>query len=138
MHASDIARDAASTGVQRGVVLRTEGLDVIVEVGTGRELVCDVLATTHSPLLLLAPGDRVLVFAPEPSDDRGVVLGRIGLSHAGAPSRMVIEAGEELVLRVGDGSITIRKDGKVLIKGQDLVSHARRMNRIKGGAVSIN
>jgi len=41
-------------------------------------------------------------------------------------------------LRVGDGSITIREDGKVLIKGKDLVSHAQRMNRIKGGAVSIN
>ena len=40
--------------------------------------------------------------------------------------------------RVGDGSIEIRADGKILIKGTDLVSHAKRMNRIKGGAVSIN
>jgi hypothetical protein len=51
---------------------------------------------------------------------------------------LVLEATREMTLRVGDGSITIRKDGKILIKGTDLVSHAKRMNRVKGGAVSIN
>ena len=29
-------------------------------------------------------------------------------------------------------------DGKILIKGKDLVSHAQRTNRIKGGSVAIN
>jgi len=43
-----------------------------------------------------------------------------------------------MTLRVGNGSITIRGDGKILIKGSDLVSHAQRTNRIRGGAVSIN
>ena len=48
------------------------------------------------------------------------------------------EAKHQLTLRVGEGTISIREDGKILIKGTDLVSHAQRMNRIKGGAVSIN
>ena len=54
------------------------------------------------------------------------------------PDTLLLEATEELTLRVGDGSITIRKDGKILIKGTDLVSSAKRMNRVKGGAVAIN
>ena len=51
---------------------------------------------------------------------------------------VLLEAKENLTLRVGAGSITLRKDGKILIRGKDLVSRADRMNRIKGGAVSIN
>ena len=54
------------------------------------------------------------------------------------PEVLVLEAKSSITLRVGEGSITIREDGKILIKGKDLVSHAQRMNRIKGGAVSIN
>jgi hypothetical protein len=90
--------------------------------------------------LVLAPRDVVLCWQPDPRVARGVILGRIGVSHASddAPEVLVLRANESLTLRVGDGSITIRKDGKVLIKGKDLVSHAERMNRIKGGAVAIN
>jgi hypothetical protein len=54
------------------------------------------------------------------------------------PDTLVLEAKSSLTLRVGDGSITIRADGKILIKGKDLVSYATRVNRIKGGSVSIN
>ena len=77
-----------------------------------------------------------------------VVMGRIGRARPeiddGAdqgdemPETLFLEAKHSLTLRVGDGSITIREDGKILIKGKGLVSHAQRMNRIKGGAVSIN
>ena len=57
---------------------------------------------------------------------------------AAPPAELVIEATSQLTLKCGDGSITLRGDGKVLIKGKDLVSHAQRMNRIKGGGVAIN
>jgi len=85
------------------------------------------------------------------STETHVILGRIGPSHAApgetrtgsathdeTPAELVLEAKHSLTLRVGDGSITIREDGKILIKGKDLVSHAQRLNRIKGGAVQIN
>ena len=87
---------------------------------------------------MLAPKDTVLLWRPDPHAPRGVILGRVGLSHADMAEEVVIEARHSLTLRVGDGSITIREDGKILIKGKDLVAHAQRMNRIKGGAVSIN
>jgi hypothetical protein len=74
---------------------------------------------------------------------RGVILGRIGSAAAigptsDLPDELTLEAKQSVTLRAGQGSITIREDGKILIKGKDLVSHATRMNRIRGGSVSIN
>ena len=90
----------------------------------------------------------VLVWLMPEVTDRGVILGRIGQSHASPdepcngnenmPEELVIEAKKNLTLKCGEGSIAIREDGQILIKGKDLVSHAKRMNRIKGGSVSIN
>lgn len=112
-----------------------------------------------------APGDEVLAWLPADAADRGVVLGRIAprrdadeldyelddeqrapaapraaprAASGELPDELVLEAREQLTLRVGDGSITIRADGRILVRGTDLVSHAKRTNRIRGGAVSIN
>ncbi len=52
--------------------------------------------------------------------------------------RMVFEAREEIILRCGQGSITLKKDGKVIIKGINLISRASEINKIRGGAVQIN
>jgi len=89
-------------------------------------------------------GDDVLAWVPADPNEPGVILARIGPPRPERetpdepPAVLVVEARQALILRVGDGSITIREDGKILIKGRDLVSHAQRMNRIKGGAVAIN
>jgi hypothetical protein len=108
---------------------------------------CDILTAAASGLQL-APGDAVLVARAGASTSRSIVLGRIDKAPAPAPDpdlesetlpeELTIEAGKSMTLRVGDASITIREDGRILIKGKDLVSHALRMNRIKGGAVAIN
>ena len=52
--------------------------------------------------------------------------------------RIVLEAHEEIVLKCGEGSITLRKDGKIIIKGTHLLSRSSGPNRIKGGSVQIN
>lgn len=52
--------------------------------------------------------------------------------------RLVVEAREEIVLRCGEGSIRIRKDGKIVLRGTHLLSLSTGQNRIKGGSVSIN
>jgi hypothetical protein len=52
--------------------------------------------------------------------------------------RLMLEATEELVLRCGKSSVTLRKDGKVVIQGMRLVSRATETNRITGGSVAIN
>ena len=52
--------------------------------------------------------------------------------------KVKIEAQKEIVLECGKGSITIRRDGKILIKGTNLVSRSSGPHRIKGAHVAIN
>jgi len=52
--------------------------------------------------------------------------------------RISFEAENEIVLKCGKASITLTRAGKVLIKGEYVLSHASGENRIRGGAVSIN
>ena len=51
---------------------------------------------------------------------------------------VVLEAEEEIVLRCGDASITLRKDGRLVVRGAYVETRATGVNRIKGGAVKIN
>jgi hypothetical protein len=52
--------------------------------------------------------------------------------------RVVIEGQDQVVLRCGEASITLRRDGKVVVRGRYVETHASGTNRIKGGAVKIN
>jgi hypothetical protein len=52
--------------------------------------------------------------------------------------RIVIDAKDELVLRCGRATITLRRNGKVVIRGTYVETHADGTNRIKGGSVKIN
>lgn len=52
--------------------------------------------------------------------------------------RICIDAQEEIVLRCGEASITLTRAGKVIIKGNYLLSRSSGANRIKGGSVRIN
>lgn len=148
-----IETDAGGRHVVRArvSVLHEDGSVTAVTDGDTRRVRCDVLRTAEASSLRLAGSDTVLLWLPSLDEERGVILGRIGPSQARAPEpapeldpaedipdELVIEAKQNLTLKCGDGSITLRADGKILIKGKDLVSHAQRVNRIKGGAVSIN
>lgn len=52
--------------------------------------------------------------------------------------RLIVTAKEQLVLRCGMASITLTKEGKVLIQGTYLSSRSSGAHRIKGGSVQIN
>lgn len=134
----------APAGMERAVVTEVTGPDEVLVRTDGSECVaCTRLYASEQPALVLAPGDEVLVHRL--SGTGGIVMGRIGPARCpvtgvpeSIPDELVIEARTSLTLRVGDGSITIREDGRILIKGKDLVSHAKGMNRIRGGSVSVN
>jgi hypothetical protein len=51
---------------------------------------------------------------------------------------LTLEAEREVVLKCGKGSITIRRDGKIIIKGTHILSRSSGPQRIKGGHVEIN
>lgn len=50
----------------------------------------------------------------------------------------IIQARDELVIQCGKASITLRRNGKVIIKGTYVETHAEGVNRIKGGSVQVN
>jgi len=52
--------------------------------------------------------------------------------------RLILTAKEQLVLSCGDASLTLHCDGKVVIRGRHVVSHASGVNRIRGGSVELN
>lgn len=102
----------------------------------GGDCVCDWLDTGHDLSPSLAIGDPLL-FIPADANGPGVVLGRIG-SYQAQPTHRVIQADESLTLRCGESSIDLRADGKVMIKGDDVLVRARGTQRIRAGSVSIN
>lgn len=52
--------------------------------------------------------------------------------------RLVFEAEQEIVLRCGKSTIVLTRDGRMLLRGEHLTSHATSTNKIKGGSVSLN
>lgn len=104
-------------------------------------------------------GDTVLLAFDSESDLRPIIVGslvsrlpRVQPDQSGNPlaagtpvdevmvdgKAITLQAKEQIVLRCGESSITLRRDGKILIKGVHIVSRAQQTNRIKGGSVAIN
>ena len=52
--------------------------------------------------------------------------------------KIEIRASREISLRVGKASITLTADGKVLIRGEYLLSRSSGPNRIRGGSIELN
>ena len=72
--------------------------------------------------------DAALEATVEARPDVAVVDGR----------RVVIDGKEGIVLRCGEASITLRRTGKIVVRGLYVETHAAGTNRIKGGSVKIN
>jgi hypothetical protein len=52
--------------------------------------------------------------------------------------RLVVSATDQIVLRCGKASITLTKEGKVIIQGAYVSNHSSGVLRLKGGSVQIN
>lgn len=53
-------------------------------------------------------------------------------------ARLVLRADREIVLECGQSSLILQKDGRVVLKGVEIVSRASRTNKIRGACVKIN
>jgi hypothetical protein len=51
---------------------------------------------------------------------------------------MIVRADQEITLSCGKSSITLQKDGKIVIRAAEIVSRASRTNKIRGATVMIN
>ena len=135
--------------------------EIMVEFNGGGPKVARLLAGLHGVELRKkeSNGREVLLVFEEGDPDRPIVVGLIGSfledivsmeikqpdSQELEPKealldgkRVTIEAQKEIVLKCGKGSITIRKDGKIIIKGTNLLSRSSGPQRIKGSSVNIN
>jgi hypothetical protein len=121
---------ASATATRRPVVL------VFEEGDAARPIVLGLIAPGEAP----SPFQQLLVGA-----ERNVGPPVPGPAAAKQPDearvdgrRVVLEGGEEVVLKCGDASLTLRRDGKVVVRGAYIETHAKGVNRIKGGTVKIN
>jgi hypothetical protein len=103
-------------------------------------------------VLLFENGDPRLpiIVGLVPPDPGAVLLGKLLHAPAAAPlpvrptearvdgKRVVLEGDQEVVLRCGDASITLRRDGKIVLRGAYIETTATGLNRIRGGSVKIN
>ena len=98
-----------------------------------------IIFENEDPLLPIIVGIvRDTLFRIEPSKEIVLSPGRSKRDVVIDGEKMIIDAKQEIVLRCGKSSITLRKDGKIVLKGIQITSRAAATNKIKGGAVSIN
>lgn len=109
-----------------------------VESPTGEQHWCEVLDECAAAALTWAAGDQLLAVLPVGASP-GCVVGRIGRARrAASPATLVVEATQTLKLRCGEASIDLRADGKVMIRGDDVLVRAKGTQRIRAGTVAIN
>jgi hypothetical protein len=100
------------------------------------------IADCHQTVVLFENGDRA----------RPIIVGFIEATATPvqpAESRPVVEADvdgrrvrvtaqDEIVLQCGSASVTLRRNGRVIIRGTYVETRSDGTNRIKGGQVQIN
>lgn len=136
MHDGSFLPDLA--GVQRGVILAI-GPDGRAQVSVpslgpdglwARSLVPTPVATVGREVALVMMGEADPLI--------------LGLIQPLVPSveadgeRLILEAGREVVLRCGQGSITLTADGRITLRGTQILSRSDGPNRVQGASVQLN
>jgi hypothetical protein len=115
----------------------------------------DAAAQARSVLLVFDRGDVQLpIIIGVLADDTTVADGHADLTapssapakHIEGPTlvtsvdgkRVKVSAEEEIVLECGEASITLRRNGRLIIRGAYVETRSRGTNRIRGGTVRIN
>jgi hypothetical protein len=155
--ASPIVGWIAGAGVDGSLLVDFEGnahgpLSARSTVALDASAVLSALASRQAVVLLFEQGDPALplivglvqpkagtplleLMLPEPPAQAESEAPRVATVDG---ERVTIEGRDEIVLRCGEASITLRRNGKVIIRGAYVETHAAGTNRIKGGSVRIN
>ena len=109
----------------------------------------EAAARRRQPVVLLFdggdPGKPIVVGFVVPAAPRAELGEVVEVADRASPDvaevdgkRVRIEGTDEIVLQCGEASITLRRNGKVIVRGTYVESHSKGTNRIKGGSVQIN
>ena len=91
-------------------------------------------------------GREVALLFEDGARDRPLIVGRLVEPVRNEVDPVVVADGqmlrlvakERIELRVGKASLVMEADGHITLRGTDLVSHASRSNRIRGGSINLN
>lgn len=61
-----------------------------------------------------------------------------GLPEAKIPQEVEITTLQRIVLRCGKSSLTLYPDGKIVLRGENILSEAEDCNRVAGGRIELN
>lgn len=93
----------------------------------------------------LAAGDAVALMFEAGDPARPILMGRMAalpglgdLTITSDAEQTVISHPRKLVLRCGKASVSLDAEGRVQLRGDYVLSLARAVNRIAGGAVKVN
>ncbi len=132
-------------GVAIGILIGfEEQLPLVVFAGNRRDVA--VRARSLVTLDRNCIGAEVALAFEDGNPERPLVLGRIVEPDQTRTrpevveknGRVVIQARDGIELRCGKASIVMHPDGRITIRGSELVSHASAGNRIRGGSISLN
>lgn len=96
---------------------------------------------TEAPPLLLS-----VVDAPIGSSLRDILLAseakqevpRSPIQISSDGETVIIEAKKDVIIRTGESQIRLSNDGRIISRANEIVSHARRTNKVRGAAVKLN
>jgi hypothetical protein len=111
---------------------------------TGAKITCDFLRTSAGPLPQLYLGTPVLCIVHE---HKGYVLGVVQPYVSAqderpeqnqAPQELNLRAEQSIELTCGQSSLSMDKEGKIVLRGADITTRAHGANKIKGASVRLN
>lgn len=145
----DLSRSAVTGRIS---ALDDEGIVTVWISGQGpRQARLAIPATRERIKEAIEQQQTVLLLIDEAAPERPIIVGFVEdrVSRAEPQPPQVVEADvdgkrvrivgqDEVVLECGSASITLRRNGRVVIKGAYVETHSDGTNRIKGGQVRIN
>jgi hypothetical protein len=104
--------------------------------------ICEWLQSETNSKIMLQAGDRLLITFFQVSQIC-VAIGRIGAYERPteiqkSAKNISIEASDSLAFKCGLSTIELHADGKLLVKGEDVLMRASGTHKIRAGTVSIN
>jgi hypothetical protein len=103
-----------------------------------QQMLDNSIEQSEIPTSLLEAMDQVVFDESAATSTQSVNVNQHGDTVHVDGKRVVLEGQEEVVLKCGEASITLTRNGKVVIRGKYLLSRSSGVNRILGGSVQVN